>query len=106
MAIELIDEAVNSGARLSKACDIMGLNCRTFRRWKQSSDLQDQRHVAAQSREVSHALTEQEKKEIIAVCNQPEYQSLPPSQIVPLLADQGRYLASESSFYRVLKESG
>jgi len=30
---------------------------------------------------------------------------LPPSQIVPSLADQGRYIASESSFYRVLRES-
>jgi transposase InsO family protein len=29
---------------------------------------------------------------------------LPPSQIVPRLADEGRYLASESSFYRVLRE--
>jgi putative transposase len=32
--------------------------------------------------------------------------SLPPSQIVPLLADEGRYLASESSFYRVLRQAG
>ncbi len=29
--------------------------------------------------------------------------SLPPSQIVPRLADQRRYLASESSFYRILR---
>ena len=36
----------------------------------------------------------------------PEHASLPPSQIVPRLADQGQYLASESSFYRVLKEHG
>ena len=28
---------------------------------------------------------------------------MPPSQIVPRLADQGRYLASESSFYRILR---
>jgi transposase InsO family protein len=30
---------------------------------------------------------------------------MPPSQIVPILADRGRYLASESSFYRVLREA-
>jgi putative transposase len=106
MAIKLIDQAVQSGASLPKACAVIGLSARTLRRWKQSPDLQDQRHLAAQSREVSHALTEQEKQEIVSVCNQPEYQSLPPSQIVPLLADQGRYIASESSFYRVLKEFG
>lgn len=39
---------------------------------------------------------------MLAVCNEPEYASLPPSQIVPKLADKGIYLASESSFYRVL----
>ena len=37
--------------------------------------------------------------------NQPEFKSLPPSQIVPRLADKGIYLASESTFYRVLKEN-
>ena len=41
----------------------------------------------------------------MAICKQPEYQSLPPSQIVPRLADQGAYVASESTFYRVLREA-
>jgi hypothetical protein len=31
---------------------------------------------------------------------------LPPSQIVPRLADQGRYLASESTVYRVPRAEG
>ena len=38
----------------------------------------------------------------LAVCNEPQYASMPPAQIVPDLADRGEYLASESSFYRVL----
>ncbi|MBL3590123.1 MAG: IS3 family transposase [gamma proteobacterium endosymbiont of Lamellibrachia anaximandri] len=42
---------------------------------------------------------------ILETCNQAEYQSLPPSQIVPALADKAIYIASESSFYRVLKEA-
>jgi len=33
--------------------------------------------------------------------NAPEYANKPPCQIVPALADQGVYIASESSFYRV-----
>ena len=40
---------------------------------------------------------------MLDVCNSQEFASLPPSQIVPRLADQGRYLASESSFYRILR---
>lgn len=36
--------------------------------------------------------------------NSPEYRDLSPKQIVPKLADQGTYLASESSFYRILRD--
>ena len=42
---------------------------------------------------------------ILAACHRPEFHSSPPSQIVPALADQGIYVASESSFYRVLHEA-
>lgn len=52
------------------------------------------------------ALSEEERQAIIHVCNETPYASLPPSQIVPALADQGIYLASESSFYRILKAEG
>lgn len=44
------------------------------------------------------------KIKIIKVCNQPDFSDLTPAQIVPELADKGEYIASESSFYRVLKE--
>ena len=37
------------------------------------------------------------------MANQVEFAHLSPHQIVPALADQGRYLASESTFYRVLR---
>ena len=39
------------------------------------------------------------------ICNTREFSSLPPTQIVPALADKGIYLASESSFYRVLRKA-
>ena len=48
-------------------------------------------------------LSEEERKVILETCNAPEHADLPPSQIVPRLADEGIYLASESSFYRVLR---
>lgn len=52
-----------------------------------------------------HKLSEQEKQEIIDCCLSEEFGDLPPSQIVPILADRNEYIASESSFYRVLKEN-
>ena len=36
--------------------------------------------------------------------NSPEYADLAPSQIVPKLADEGIYLASESTIYKILKQ--
>lgn len=53
----------------------------------------------------SNKLSTAEREQVIAICNQPEYASLPPSQIVPKLADKGDYIASESSFYRILQEA-
>ncbi|SDS44431.1 Homeodomain-like domain-containing protein [Halopseudomonas litoralis] len=103
VAITLIDEAVEAGARKHTACAVLGLTDRTLRRWQRSETLIDQRKGAVRKAS-AHALTAQEKEQILAVCNSPEHQSLPPSQIVPRLADQGFYIASESSFYRVLRE--
>lgn len=40
---------------------------------------------------------------VLAIANSPEFGHLSPSQIVPRLVDQGQYVASESTFYRVLK---
>lgn len=102
MALTLIDEAVDAGARQHKAGDVLGITDRTLRRWRRTSHLTDKRKGAP--RVCPHALSDDEKATIVDICNQPAYQSLPPSQIVPRLADEGRYLASESSFYRVLKE--
>lgn len=102
MAIQLIDEAVAAGARRSNACDVLGVSCRTLRRWRKADHLADGRKGAA--RECPHALTVQEKEQIVALCNHEEFRSLPPSQVVPQLAERGIYLASEASFYRVLRE--
>jgi len=59
-------------------------------------------------KEAKHApknkLTEFERKRLLRIANSSEFSSLPPSKIVPKLADQGQYIASESTFYRVLKE--
>ena len=52
----------------------------------------------------SHALSPEEEEEVLAITREPEFADLPPSQIVPALADRGRYIASESTFYRILRK--
>jgi len=48
-------------------------------------------------------LTLEEYKSVLNILNKPEFEDLPPSQIVPALADKGMYIASESTFYRILR---
>lgn len=109
MALDLIAEAVAAGARRCKACEVLELDLRTLQRWQRAlaeeKPLVDQRKAAAEARTPANKLSEAERQAILAVCNQPSFQSLPPSQIVPRLADHGAYIASESSFYRVLREA-
>ena len=108
IAIDLIDEAVTSGARQHKACRVIEIDSRTLRRWQkqlhEDQETKDKRKESASLRIPSNKLTEAERDQIVEICNQPEHKSLPPSQIVPMLADKGKYIASESSFYRVLDE--
>lgn len=104
-AIMLIKRAVASGAREPLACKELGISQRTLQRWR--SDLtpnEDQRPLV--ERPVpKNKLSKEERQTIIETVNQPVYKSLPPSQIVPRLADEGVYIASESTFYRVLKDA-
>lgn len=107
MALEWIEDAVAAGARYEAACKVLGVDIRTVQRWKRSqrerNELSDRRKEIAALRTPANKLSAEECSKILAICHQPEYRSLPPTQIVPRLADKGEYVASESSFYRVLR---
>lgn len=101
--LNLVDEAIASGARQERVCEAILLSERTLQRWKldeanQASDRRPSRVQAPKNR-----LSLLERQQILAIANSPEFGHLPPSQIVPRLADKGYYIASESTFYRVLK---
>lgn len=100
--LALIDEAVTGGARLHRACATIGLPSRTVQRWRAGlgEDLRCGPRTAPPNR-----TSDKERKAIIDIANSPEFRNLSPKQIVPRLADQGIYVASESTFYRVLREA-
>jgi len=105
-AVSLIKDACKAGARQNKACVLLGITERTLQRWKNTPDQSIKRDQRLYSKSTpANKLLPEEKQEIIRICNSEEYMSLPPSQIVPALADQGVFIASESSFYRVLHEN-
>lgn len=100
----MLDIAVSSGARLSKACEIIGLSIRTIQRYRLPDVVEpDGRKPASVGRAPANKISPQERTEVMAIANQTRFADLPPSQIVPALADEGRYIASESTFYRVLR---
>ena len=101
--ITLVNEACDSGARQSNACECIGISAKTFQRWCRPDNARDGRLDT--KHEPGNKLTELERQRIIKVANEPEYADLPPSKIVPKLADKGIYLASESTYYRVLKDA-
>ena len=105
--VVLIDEAHAEGARLSAACRQAGITARTLQRWRDPDEgIRADGRPDAVRPQPAHALSEQERAAILEVANAPHYADLPPAQIVPRLADEGRYLASESSFHRVLRQAG
>ncbi len=100
----LLSASTQAGARIQTSCQVIGLSERTVQRWQADADAIDQRTVTHNA--PAHKLSENERREVLAVANSPEFAHLPPSQIVPLLADKGRYIASESTFYRLLHQEG
>ena len=105
-----IKAARAAGARLQPACEIAGIDARTLQRWQANQGPDgvlagDSRPHAVRSTP-GHALSPQERAALLAVANEPRFASVPPARIVPMLADEGVYLGSESSMARVLREHG
>lgn len=102
-----IDLAHAAGARLELACEVAGIDVRTLQRWKAGDGLAAGDHRPDAPRPApAHALSAAERAEVLRVANEPRFAQLPPARIVPALADEGRYLASESTFHRLLREHG
>ena len=102
-----IDVAHSAGARLEAACEIAGIDVRTLQRWQADDGLaRGDRRPQADRPPPRHALSEAERAQVLAVANEPRFADVPPARIVPMLADEGVYLASESTFSRILREHG
>ena len=106
-AIALIDEARQAGARLAPACKELGITDRTYQRWKGEHGVNEDARPSAPRPTPPNALTHEEIDQILEVCHRPELADTPPARIVAhLLDEEGRYIASEASFYRVLRKRG
>ena len=99
-AIKLINEALSDEASLIKACEVLEISTRTYYRWR--NDTSGDKRKGAE-KEVPRKLTPEEEQEIIDVSCEKRICDCAPYQIVAILLDEGRYIASTSSYYRILK---
>jgi putative transposase len=95
----LVAEAVASGCSQHRACDAFNLEERTLQRWQKNAS--DGRHGPLTT--PANKLTNIERDLVIKTSVSAEFVNLSPHQIVPKLADAGIFIASESTFYRILK---
>jgi putative transposase len=86
---------------LSRCVEVVGLSLRTLQRWSREQDGGlDRRHGP---RTVpGNKLSEHEERRLLRVLTSPEHRDLSPRQVIPALAEQGTYIASEATAYRVL----
>lgn len=89
------------------ACKVLGITERTYFRWKklhQEHKTYEDRRAYADHSNPPNKLTPEERQIVLSTVNEPRFASKPPNEIVPTLADEGVYIASESTFYRILRE--
>ena len=77
-----IEHARREGAQLSAACELAGITPRTLQRWKADAGLErgDARAHAVRP-QPAHALSAQEREQILQIANAPRFAELPPARI-------------------------
>ena len=99
--LHLISDACEAGARRSAAAKLLGLTIRTLQRWAKNG-VKDKRKGSRAA--PANRMSDDERQQIIKILESPIFADSNPNQIVPRLADQGIYLGSESTMYRILRE--
>lgn len=102
--MSLVGEAVASGARQAAAAELLGLPARTLQRWREQGMGGGEDRRRGPPRPPANKLSPEERAAVLQTAHAPEYRDVSPRQIVPRLADADIYLASESTFYRVLRQ--
>jgi len=92
--------AVEHGARLEAACEVLGVSARTLQRWQRRPGTGDERK--GPKTVPAHQLSDAEKDRVVELMNQAPYRNLTPEQAVAKLASEGTYVCSERSVRRIL----
>jgi transposase InsO family protein len=105
MIVALLDEAVAHGARRRTACEVLGVSARMVERWHRPQGVGgDEDLRRGPTTAPRNKLSPAERERVLEIVNAPRFRDLSPNQMVPRLADEGTYLSSESTVYRILRE--
>jgi hypothetical protein len=108
MIVALVQEGISHGATLKALAQLFGIPTRTLRRWGlmiRAKGLScDQRKGAA--RWIAHRFSAEERQLVLSTVNDPRFADLPPGQIIAILAEEGTYVGSESTMYRIMRKEG
>jgi putative transposase len=106
--VALLQEGMSRGASIKAVADLFGVAPRTPRRWglmiRSQGFSHDQRKGA--DRYVAHRFSREERQNVLSIVNDPRFADLPPGQIVAILAEEGIYVGSESTLYRIMRQEG
>lgn len=58
--------------------------------------------LPAEKKTSARALSQEERQAVLDVLHEPRFMDFPPGQVFTQLIDEGRYLASERTMYRIL----
>ncbi len=70
--MDWINETVASGARKEKASAELGISVRTLQRWVEGDKVKEDQRPVITRKAPSNKLSEAERGQILAVCNQPD----------------------------------
>lgn len=84
------------------ACIGMGVPHATYYRAQQTRTPQ---HTVRRPRRSPLALSETERQDVLELLHSPEYVDIAPHTVYAMLLDAGTYMASVSTFYRILRQS-
>jgi len=80
-------------------CAALGVPRASFYRWQRP------RPPADSKRSSSRALTSQERQQVLETLHEPRFVDLAPAEVYATLLDEGRYLCSERTMYRLLEKN-
>ena len=97
-----MNELIEAGVSQRQACRSISTSRATWCRWRKKAASPAATFQLVRSGVQAHALSASERAEVLALCNSARFCNSAPRAIVATLLDEGRYLASALTFYRIL----